>query len=146
MGTVQLIRGAGQPGIAERSIVGNEVLGDPLKQAASGDVMVVVTVPTYAPYADIREYAVKLFENHGRGIGERGKDNGVLILLALQERRVQVEVGYGLEGAIPDVAAYRVIQEYLVPRFREGDFAGGIEAAVGVLRAAGSADTAATWS
>ncbi len=45
-------------------------------QAASGDVVVVATVRTVAPYADIREYALELFENHGRGIGERGKDNG----------------------------------------------------------------------
>ncbi len=67
-------------------------------QAASGDVLVVVTVPTIEPYADIREYAVKLFENHGRGIGEKGKDNGILILLALKERRVWIETGYGLEA------------------------------------------------
>ena len=50
-------------------------------------MLVVVTVPTIEPYADIREYAVKLFENHGRGIGEKGKDNGLLILLALKERQ-----------------------------------------------------------
>src|SRR5687768_9790046 len=58
-------------------------------QAASGDVLVVVTVPTIEPYGNAREYAVKLFENHGRGIGEKGKDNGILILLALKERRVE---------------------------------------------------------
>jgi uncharacterized membrane protein YgcG len=52
--------------------------------AASGDVVVVATVPSVEPYPDIREYAVKLFENHGRGIGQRGKDNGVLILLAMK--------------------------------------------------------------
>ena len=51
---------------------------------------------------DIREYAVKLFENHGRGIGEKGKDNGVLILLAVKERRVWIEVGYDLEQWITD--------------------------------------------
>src|SRR6185436_13833888 len=48
-------------------------------QQASGDVVVVATVDTFQPYADIREYAVKLFQNGGRGIGERGKDNGLLI-------------------------------------------------------------------
>src|SRR5262245_52764065 len=71
-------------------------------QTATGDVVVVVTVPTVEPYADVREYAVKLFENQGRGIGEKGKDNGLLILLALKERRVWVEVGYGLEQWITD--------------------------------------------
>ena len=66
-------------------------------KAASGDVVVVATVPTIEPYGDIREYATKLFENGGRGIGEKGKDNGLLILLALKERRIWIEVGYGLE-------------------------------------------------
>ena len=56
-------------------------------KAASGDVVVVATVPTIEPYGDIREYANKLFENRGRGIGEKGKDNGLLIVLALTERR-----------------------------------------------------------
>ena len=71
-------------------------------KAATGDVVVVATVPTVEPYGDIREYAVKLFENHGRGIGEKGKDNGLLILVALKERRVWIEVGYGLEQWITD--------------------------------------------
>jgi len=57
-----------------------------LKQK-TGDVVIVVTVNTIEPFADINEYTVRLFENHGRGIGERGKDNGVLIVLAMKERR-----------------------------------------------------------
>jgi uncharacterized membrane protein YgcG len=48
-------------------------------QAATGDVVVVVTTPSIEPYADLREYAVEVFENHGRGIGDREKDNGLLI-------------------------------------------------------------------
>ena len=52
-------------------------------QEATGDVVVVATIPTFAPYADIREYAVKLFENQGKGIGEKGKHNGLLVLLSL---------------------------------------------------------------
>src|SRR5262249_29173205 len=71
-------------------------------KAASGDVVVVATVPTFEPYGDINEYAVKLFENHGRGIGDRGKDNGLLIVMALKERKVRVEVGYTLEQWITD--------------------------------------------
>src|SRR4029450_12622715 len=51
-------------------------------QAASKDVVVVATIPTFQPYADIEEYAVKMFENSGRGIGEKGKDNGLLIVVA----------------------------------------------------------------
>ena len=76
-------------------------------QATTGDVVVVATVPTFEPYGGIREYAVKMFENRGRGIGDKGKDNGVLILLAMKERRVRVEVGYGLEQWITDGFAGR---------------------------------------
>ena len=71
-------------------------------EQASGDVVVVATVDTYAPYADIREYAVKMFENGGRGIGQRGRDNGLLVVLAVKERQVWVEVGYDLEQFITD--------------------------------------------
>jgi uncharacterized protein len=95
-------------------------------QAASGDVLVVVTVPTIEPYADIREYVVKLFENHGRGIGEKGKDNGVLILLALKERRVRIEVGYGLEQWITDGYAGETSRDYMTPDFREGRYGAGL--------------------
>ena len=71
-------------------------------QAKTGDAVVVVTVPTIEGWGDINEYAVKLYENHGRGIGEKGKDNGILIVLATKERKVKIEVGYGLEMWITD--------------------------------------------
>ena len=95
-------------------------------QTATGDVVVVATVATVEPYADIREYAVRLFENHGRGIGEKGKDNGVLILLALKERRVWIEAGYGLEQWITDGFAGETSREYLVPAFRNGRYGAGL--------------------
>ncbi|MGE3511840.1 MAG: YgcG family protein, partial [Vicinamibacterales bacterium] len=95
-------------------------------QQATGDVVVVVTVPTVDPYADIRAYAVKLFENHGRGIGTRGQDNGVLILLAVRERRVWVEVGYGLEQWITDGFAGQTSREDMVPSFRAGAYGQGL--------------------
>ena len=100
-------------------------------QAASGDVVVVVTVPTVEPYADIKEYAVKLFENHGQGIGEKGKDNGVLVLLAVKERRVWIEVGYGLEQWITDGFAGRTSRDDMVPEFRNGQYGAGLAAGVG---------------
>ena len=100
-------------------------------QAASGDVVVVATVPTVEPYADIKEYAVKLFENHGQGIGEKGKDNGVLVLLAVKERRVWIEVGYGLEQWITDGFAGRTSRDDMVPEFRNGRYGAGLAAGVG---------------
>jgi uncharacterized protein len=104
-------------------------------KAASGDVIVVATVPTVEPYADIREYATKLFENGGRGIGEKDKDNGLLILLALKERRVWIEVGYGLEQWITDGYAGETTREYMTPAFREGRYGAGLLA--GMTRIAG---------
>ena len=95
-------------------------------QAASGDVVVVATVPTVEPYADAREYANKLFENHGKGIGDRDKDNGLLILLAMKERRVQVEVGYGLEAWITDGFSGETSRQQMAPLFQQGRFGDGL--------------------
>jgi uncharacterized protein len=95
-------------------------------QAATGDVVVVVTVPTFEPYGDIREYAVKLFQNQGRGIGEKGKDNGVLVVLSVKERRVWIEVGYGLEQWITDGFAGETSREYMIPAFRENRYGEGL--------------------
>ena len=99
-------------------------------ERASGDVIVVATVDTYAPYADIREYAVKLFENGGRGIGQRGRDNGLLVVLAVKEREVWVEVGYDLEQFITDGYAGETSRQYMVPEFRRGQYGAGLLAGV----------------
>lgn len=95
-------------------------------QQATGDVVVVATVDTVAPYADIREYAVKMFENHGRGIGEQGRDNGLLILLAVTDRRVWVEVGYELEAFITDGFAGETSRDVMTPAFANGNYGAGL--------------------
>jgi uncharacterized protein len=97
-------------------------------KAATGDVVVVATVETFAPYGDIREYAVRMFENRGRGIGQRGKDNGLLILLAVKDRRVWVEVGYDLEQYITDGFAGEVSRGDMAPRFARGEYGPGLTA------------------
>ncbi|MCJ1888141.1 TPM domain-containing protein [Pseudomonas sp. LA21] len=66
-------------------------------------------------------------------LGRADVDDGVLVLVAKDDRAMRIEVGYGLEGAIPDVTAGRIIRDEMVPAFRQGDFAGGIENAVNVL-------------
>ncbi len=104
-------------------------------QAATGDVIVVATVDTVAPYADAREYVVRLFENRGQGIGQRGEDNGLLVLLAMKERQVQIEVGYGLEPYITDGFAGETSRVVMAPHFRQGAFGEGLLA--GVARIAG---------
>jgi uncharacterized protein len=99
-------------------------------QRASGDVVVVATIDTFQPYGDIREYAVKMFENHGRGIGQKGKDNGLLILLAVKDRQVWVEVGYDLEEFITDGYAGELSRKVMVPEFRSGAYGAGLLAGV----------------
>src|SRR5439155_21698378 len=86
----------------------------------------VATVPTVEPYADINEYAVKLFENHGRGIGQKDKHNGALILLAMKERRVRIEVGYGLEEWITDGFAGETSRQVMAPEFTAGRYGNGL--------------------
>jgi uncharacterized protein len=93
-------------------------------ESATKDAVVVVTVKTFAPYGSIEEYGVKLFEQ--AGIGQRGKDNGVLVLFAQQERRVRIEVGYDLEEFITDGFAGDVIRQEFLPAFREGRFGEGL--------------------
>jgi uncharacterized protein len=102
-------------------------------QEATGDAIIITTVKTYKPdYADIREYAVKMFENQGRGIGERGKDNGVLIVLAVDDRQMGIEVGYGLEGTIPDGYAGQ-IRDMMRSDFRSGAYGRGLLAGTTTL-------------
>ena len=96
--------------------------------AASGDVVVVATVPMIEGFMDIREFAVKMFENGGRGIGEKGKDNGLLIVVAVKERQVGVEVGYDLEGDVTDGFAGTVIRERIRPPFQQGRYGEGLVA------------------
>jgi uncharacterized protein len=96
-----------------------------LKQA-SGDVVVVATIDTFAPYADIRSYAVRMFENRGRGIGARGKDNGLLILLAVKDRGVWVEVGYDVEPFITDGFSGEVSRDDMRPYFVRGEYGPGV--------------------
>src|SRR4051794_2120251 len=99
-------------------------------QAATGDVVIVETVPTIEPYGDIREYAVKQFANGGKGIGQKGKNNGLLILLAMKERRVWIEVGYDLEQWITDGFAGETSRDVMTPFFRTGNYGGGLRAGV----------------
>jgi uncharacterized protein len=95
-------------------------------KAATGDAVVVATVPSIDPYGDIREYANKLFQNHGRGIGDKGRNNGLLILLAVRERKVWIEVGYELEQWVTDGFAGETSRLYMVPEFRQGRYGDGL--------------------
>jgi uncharacterized protein len=95
-------------------------------QAATGDAVVVATVPTIEPFGSIEEYAVRLFEQ--AKIGQRGKDNGLLVLVAVKEHRARIEVGYGLEEFVTDGFAGDTIRQTMLPEFRRNDYGAGLVA------------------
>jgi uncharacterized protein len=80
---------------------------------------------------DIFEYSHRLAE--AWGIGKEGKDNGILIYAAIHDKKVYIQVGYGLEGAVPDAYAKRIINEHLRPNFREGRYGKGFNEATDVI-------------
>jgi len=83
----------------------------------------VVTLPTTKP-STIEQYAVELFEKWG--IGTKAEDNGVLILMAVNDKKIRIETGYGLEGAIPDAIAIQVINQIMLPQFKKGELSKGL--------------------
>ena len=104
--------------------------------AATSTEMAVVTVDNLAGMT-IEDYAERLFRRFG--IGLKGRDNGLLLLFSRDDRMVRLEVGYGLEGVVPDGLASRILDEEAVPRFREGEYGRGLyEAAAAVARAVAS--------
>jgi uncharacterized protein len=99
-------------------------------EARKGSQIAVLLVATTAPES-IEQYALRVVE--AWGLGRSRIDDGILLLVAKEDRKLRIEVGYGLEGAVPDVYAQRVISERIVPRFYADDYAGGLEAGVDAL-------------
>lgn len=93
-----------------------------LQEKTSAEIM-VVTVKSIAPY-DEKEYARLIFDNWKPG--KKGKDNGVLVLLAVHERRWRIETGYGMEGILPDGVCGEIGRNYMVPYFKTGNYDAGI--------------------
>lgn len=99
-------------------------------EKAHGSQLFVLLVPTTGGEA-IEQYARRVFDQWG--VGRKGIDDGVLLLVAVRDRRLRIDVGYGLEGAVTDVDAGRIIRERITPRFAQGDVYGGVEAGVSAL-------------
>jgi uncharacterized protein len=110
---------------------------------ATTDQIVVLTVPGLGG-ADIESYANTVF--HTWKLGQKGKDNGVLVVVVPNERKMRIEVGYGLEGTLPDGAAGEIIRTWMTPAFKAGDYDKGIEDGVAaiVARLEGHAPTGLT--
>lgn len=92
-----------------------------------GSQIAVLIVPTTKP-EEIAQYGIRVAE--AWKLGRKGVDDGVLLLVAKNDRKARIEVGRGLEGAIPDAAAKRIVAEIITPRFKQGDFEGGIREGV----------------
>lgn len=96
-------------------------------ESDTGHQIAVLTIPSLQG-EDIEGFSIRVAENWK--IGKKGFDNGAILVIAHKDKRLRIEVGYGLEGALPDAIANRIIQLIIVPRFRDNDFTGGIEAGV----------------
>jgi len=94
-------------------------------EARKGSQIALLMVPTTAPEA-IEQYALRVAEQWK--VGRKKVDDGAILVVAKDDRALRIEVGYGLEGVLNDATASRIIREIIVPRFREGDFYGGINA------------------
>jgi uncharacterized protein len=104
-------------------------------EGRKGSQIAVLIVPTTQPET-IEQYSIRAAETWK--IGRRKIDDGALLVIAKSDRKLRIEVGYGLEGALTDVTARRIIDEVITPHFRTGDFAGGI--AAGITRMIGVID------
>jgi len=96
-------------------------------ETRKGSQVAVLIVPTTAPET-IEQYSIRAAE--AWKIGRKKIDDGALLVVAKNDRKLRIEVGYGLEGSLTDATASRIIEEIIVPKFRSGDFAGGISAGV----------------
>lgn len=99
-------------------------------EARKGSQLAILVLPSTGQET-IEQFGIRVAEQWK--LGRKGVDDGVLLLVAKDDRTLRIEVGYGLEGAIPDAVAKRVIEEVITPRFKAGDFEGGIGAGVDAL-------------
>ena len=90
----------------------------------TGAQIAVLTVKSMEPYASIDEFGMAVAEKWK--VGEKGKDTGIIIILAMDERKVRIEVGYGLEGIFNDAKVGRILDNTIIPYFRGGDFSAGL--------------------
>jgi uncharacterized protein len=96
--------------------------------------MLVVVYPRMESKSSVADYAVRVAQ--AWGVGQKGKDNGAVLFVFMQERQLYIQVGYGLEGALPDGLCHLIVANELQPRFRSGDYAGGLQSAVNAMLAA----------
>jgi uncharacterized protein len=99
-------------------------------EASDSTQIVVLTIPSLEG-ENIEEYSIKVAD--AWKIGQKGKDNGAILLVSKGDRKIRIEVGRGLEGTLTDLLSGRIIRNEMAPRFRQGDFDGGVEAGVSAI-------------
>lgn len=99
-------------------------------EKTSSTQITIITITNLGGY-DIAQYAVEL--GNRWGVGKKGKDNGVVVLASKEDRKVNISVGYGLEGALTDIMSGRIIRNEIVPEFKEGNFYGGFDRAADAI-------------
>jgi uncharacterized protein len=120
------------PVIDQVGVLGPEARGElerelwTLKRAKGSEIVVLIVSSTQPE--EIEQFSIRVVDTWK--VGRKGVDDGALLLVALNDRRVRIEVGRGLEGDIPDIKAFRIIDELILPRFRQGDVSGGVVAGV----------------
>jgi uncharacterized protein len=112
-------------------------------ERSAGNQIAVVTVKSLDG-GQIDDFATRLFERWG--IGHKGRNDGILLLAAIEERKIRIEVGYGMEGHLPDAAAGRLIDQHVLPAFRLGDPSGGLRAGALALADVAAQAAGVEWS
>ena len=128
------VRSADVPFLSGRVVDNAEILNPATREritaalkaheTATGNQIAVLTIPTIDAES-VEEFSTRVFESWK--LGQKGKDNGVLVVVVPQDRKMRIEVGYGLEGTLTDVAAARIIRNVMTPAFKSGDYDKGIE-------------------
>jgi uncharacterized protein len=118
--------GVAEPATQERL---NRAL-EQLEKDTSSQIVVAV-FPKMQSDSSLEDYTIRMLR--AWNIGQKGKQNGALLAVFVQDRKMRIEVDYGLEGAIPDALAKRIIDDEIAPRFRVGDYDGGLSAGVNAL-------------
>jgi uncharacterized protein len=100
-------------------------------ERSTSSQIVVAIFPRMQSDSSVEDYTVRVAQSWG--VGQKGQKNGAVLFVFVQDRQVYLQVGYGLEGAIPDATAKTIIDQEITPRFRAGDFDGGLTAGVNAI-------------
>jgi uncharacterized protein len=113
----------------EKALALNEKLAQ-FERDTSNQVVVAV-YPKMESDSSIEDYAQRIAESWG--VGQKGQRNGVVMLVFIQDHKISIQVGYGLEGALPDVTAFDIRSRHITPHFRTGDYAGGLDEGIDLI-------------